>query len=191
MKKRDLIIKILIIVIILSIIGLTIFKFVNKGKSSNPPLEPGVELPSEEYIASFENKLREMIDSINFISGVFVDTNLSETETYMNTKSNEKCRKYIGENADMMINVIETIYDNPFSEEKTFNIYSSENGNALYVCKPMSCTVEEIKTDEIVVVDSENEDYKKIRIGEKEYDFKKNNDIWRFNEPVINCKTEE
>lgn len=184
MKKNILIIT-AIILVLLTFLGLLIFKLTSKQKGTeNETNEPGVYEPSEEKIQSFENKLRELIDSVNYTNQVFKSDAFDPEASYYNELS-EGCHKFNGEDADIIMSALESIYEEPFSKSSYFYKETLEDKEELYVCKPTNCNINDINIDDVTVTDNTSETEKTIDIYGEKYTIKKAEDIWKFAKPVL------
>lgn len=192
MKKRNEILIIgLIILIIGAIISLVVFKIIDVNKDnpeiSTPIQEPGVYYPSEEEIKTFEYRTKALLDSTNYVNSVFASTTFDDNNTVQNEKLGLTCKRYIGEDSDMIFNVLETINENPFRENSYFQKKEVDGKEEVFVCLPTNCTVQNYDISNFEVIDDQKDDEKKIKLLDEEYTLKLHGESWKFESPLVNC----
>lgn len=177
MKKKKVIIISVISLLIIICVSIVIFVFKKSiGKS-------------DYDVNSIENKTRQVLDSVNYINLLISDPNFDINNKYFNEEKKLDCYKYTGDNTDIYLNVARTTYVKPFSSKSYFNLEIDQNNQeVLYVCKP-KCRIKEV-TMEDIDIKNKGEDNIIFAIKENQYTLKKENDVWKLNEPIIICEEE-
>lgn len=181
-KKKIISLGIILLLIIIAIILIILLTGKNKKGSANFDFDQALN-----DVNSIENKTRQVIDSINYVNEIFksdkFDKNVSDEI------DGKVCYKYSDSNSDIYINVLRTIYENPFNNKSNFQIKSTVEGEDLYICKP-DCSVKEILIEDVRIKDAKDKDSKIIVLDEKEYNLNKTNDMWKFSEPIVLCSND-
>lgn len=165
-----------VIIIILAVIlgiglGFIIYNLTNKNN-----------VPEEK---SFEDNLNELITLVNDINKIYESTNYSTTETY--TSSDEFiCQRYIGDDLNYYLDLLNKAYINPFIEDGYFQLTEQNDNdevtNNLYVCKPQTCEVASISEYTII------EDEGKTIINFDGLDANLDTNTNKFSYPIVLCK---
>lgn len=167
MKKRYLLIIITGIVVLGISIGYGMFAIKNRLINNN--------LNNE--ILSLNKKLITLnqLTTLNYLEKSYVDND-----------SALDCYKYIGNEQERVIKLIDDIYYDPF---RIFGYYNySKEDDILYICRPQNCNWIDVNFNSYELYDGYNQNEKTITDGTTEFILIKDNNKWKFKYPIYSCE---
>lgn len=181
MKNRTLFI-VIITVIVIAIISISCY-LIFKGNKKTPekPEEkpPVVETPIKDSNPEFEKNLATLVDTINKVNIIFDESELDESNSYLNESSNKTCYLYDKEDAGLVYSMLKAAYLSPFIKGGYFEVKGEGEETKMYFCKNENTSIEKIDINDIEV--TKDEEYSKsVTIGEKDYLLMKNANGWQF-----------
>ena len=162
MKKK--IVLVVLSIIFGIIIGILSFKIVNKVSND-----------------SFDNRLEILIDNHNRINKIFDKIDKKDSFYFENTA---KCYLYNGDDTYKYLELISSTYYYVF-DNNPISIFQKDK-EKLYICIPDYCKSLNLDMKN-VTIESNDSERKIMKIENSEYVLIKDDGIWKFASPILDC----